>query len=57
MNKECQDCSAEIPIPEDVEIGEIIECPDCGLILEVTEIKDGEAGFEVLLLVGEDHGE
>ena len=27
---ECQECGAEISIPEDAVKGEIITCPDCG---------------------------
>ena len=27
---ECQECGAEISVPEDAVVGEIITCPDCG---------------------------
>jgi len=50
---ECPDCGAEIPIPENVVVGEILTCKDCGLEIETK--KDGE--FEIFFFEGEDHGE
>ena len=32
---ECSECAAELPLPPDVEVGEIVVCPDCGVELEV----------------------
>ncbi|WP_415280711.1 lysine biosynthesis protein LysW [Candidatus Nitrososphaera sp. FF02] len=28
--KECQECGADISIPDDAVVGEIVTCPDCG---------------------------
>jgi len=34
---ECPECAAEIELGADVEPGEIVVCPDCGVELEVLE--------------------
>ena len=52
---ECLECAAELDLAPDVELGEIVVCPDCGVELEVI-------GLEPLLLdlapeVEEDWGE
>jgi alpha-aminoadipate carrier protein LysW len=31
----CPECEAEVPLDPSTEIGEIIQCPDCGMDLEV----------------------
>ncbi len=35
----CTECEAEIPLAETTEVGEIIQCPDCGLDLEVISLE------------------
>ena len=30
MKTQCQECGAEINVPDDTMIGEILTCPDCG---------------------------
>ena len=52
----CTDCGASIEIPIDVEVGEIVECPDCGLDFVVIEL-DGKIGLKELTIEGEDWGE
>jgi len=32
---ECPECAAEVQLPADVEVGEILTCTDCGVELEV----------------------
>lgn len=34
---ECVECGAEIDLDDDVEVGEIVDCPTCGSELEVVE--------------------
>jgi len=34
----CTECEAEITLDSEVELGEIIVCPDCGIDLEVTSL-------------------
>lgn len=53
----CMDCGGEIEIPEDVEAGEIIECPDCGLDYIVVIDENGSVSLKELTLKGEDWGE
>ena len=54
---ECQECGAEISVPEDAVVGEIITCPDCGGEYEIT--SKGAETFELKPAerVGEDWGQ
>lgn len=38
MSLTCPECAATIEIAPDVEVGEIIVCPDCGVDLEITSL-------------------
>ena len=38
MKAECTECLAEIQLADDLEEGEIIVCPDCGVELEVLSV-------------------
>ena len=38
MKGECPVCAAEIEMGKDTVAGELVECPDCGTELEVTDI-------------------
>ena len=53
----CPDCSAEFEIPEDVIVGEIISCPDCGLDLKVAKLGKGKVEIERVSIEKEDWGE
>ena len=57
MSVNCTDCGGTIDLPQDAEIGEIIECPDCGLEYVVTELENGLLILKELALKGEDWGE
>lgn len=35
---ECPECAAEVALPDDVMEGEIVQCPDCGMELEVIKL-------------------
>ena len=35
---ECPECAADVSLPDDVMQGEIVQCPDCGVELEVTSL-------------------
>ena len=39
MEQKCQDCDATMKILDDVVVGEIISCPDCGNEFEVSKIN------------------
>jgi len=38
MRAECLECGAPIELADDVEEGEIVVCPDCGVELEVVSL-------------------
>ena len=56
MKIECKDCGGELNVPEDVVVGEIVSCPDCGSSYELVKI---EGGFTTkpAQVVGEDWGQ
>lgn len=54
----CPDCNAELEVPFDTVIGEILSCPGCGLELEVKKIGGGGClSLQELTIEGEDWGE
>jgi len=55
----CPDCDSALNVPCDVEKGEILSCPVCGLELEVkgTVVGGGCVSLQELTLEGEDWGE
>ena len=55
--KTCPDCLAEIEILEDVMVGEIVECSDCGLELEVEKVEGNQVEIQRLSIEKEDWGE
>lgn len=38
----CTECEAEIALEPTAEVGEIIQCPDCGMDLEVISVDPPE---------------
>jgi len=57
VNVLCPDCEAEIEVPSDAMIGEIVSCPDCGLDLEVVEIEGDDVKLDRISIEKEDWGE
>jgi alpha-aminoadipate carrier protein LysW len=57
MSINCTDCGRVIELTNEVSVGEIIECPDCGLEYVATEIENGQLALKELTLKGEDWGE
>ena len=55
----CPDCGSELNVPCDIEKGEILSCPCCGLELEVkkTNFGGGCVSLQELIIEGEDWGE
>ena len=55
----CPDCDFELNVPCDVEEGEVLSCPCCGLELEVkeTDCGGGCVSLQELTIEGEDWGE
>jgi len=44
-------------VPEDVMIGDLIECPDCGAEFEVYDLDGDNVKLRLVEGVGEDWGE
>jgi len=57
MKTKCKECEGDISIADDVVIGEIISCPDCGTDFEVFEVKEKTVSLKQAETVGEDWGE
>ncbi|MCH2396934.1 MAG: lysine biosynthesis protein LysW [Nitrososphaerales archaeon] len=57
MEQKCQDCDATMKILDDVVVGEIISCPDCGNEFEVSKIDSNSVTLSPAESVGEDWGE
>lgn len=56
MKAKCEECDAEIAIPQDALVGEIIKCKECGTEYEVTALEGG-AQLKVAEVAEEDWGE
>lgn len=53
----CPDCGAEIEVPEDVMLNEILACPDCGLEVEITKVEGDKLEYRRVVVEKEDWGE
>ena len=51
----CPECAAEIALAENTDGGEILDCPDCGVDLEVTSLEP--AMVQLAPMEQEDWGE
>ncbi|MCP4360180.1 MAG: lysine biosynthesis protein LysW [Chloroflexi bacterium] len=51
----CVECDGDVEVAEDVMVGEILECADCGVELEVTNVTP--LALELAPEVEEDWGE
>lgn len=54
---QCPKCDAEIKVPEDASVGEIVSCPDCGEDFEIASKNGGTCKLKNAEKVGEDWGE
>ncbi|NVM53402.1 MAG: lysine biosynthesis protein LysW [Candidatus Helarchaeota archaeon] len=57
MKATCPECYFEFNVDDDVMLGEVIECSDCGTELEVIEIKEKEIALQKAEAEEEDWGE
>ena len=39
MNAACPECDASVGLTDDVEAGEIVQCPECAVELEVRSLE------------------
>jgi alpha-aminoadipate carrier protein LysW len=54
---ECQECGADISVPEDAVVGEIVTCPDCGGDYEIATKSGDKVELKTAETVGEDWGQ
>lgn len=54
---DCPECDADISVPSDAIVGEIISCPDCGTDYEIFEKSGSDIKIKEAETVGEDWGE
>jgi alpha-aminoadipate carrier protein LysW len=54
---ECQECGADISVPEDAVVGEIVTCPDCGGDYEIASKSGDKVELKTAETVGEDWGQ
>jgi len=52
----CINCDATFEV-EDVVVGELLDCPDCGITLKVVKIKGDEIELSIAAEEEEDWGE
>jgi alpha-aminoadipate carrier protein LysW len=57
LNTSCKECGADVTVPSDAIVGEIVSCKDCSSEYEVAEISDGNVLLKAAEQVGEDWGE
>jgi len=57
MNATCPECYANLEISDDVVVGEIITCHECGVELEVVDTGSGMITLKVAEAMDEDWGE
>lgn len=53
----CKDCGAEMKVPNDSVVGEIVTCPDCGADFEITSKVEEKIELKPAESVGEDWGQ
>ena len=53
----CEECAADINIPDDVMVGEIIKCKECATEYEVASLEDGTVELKPAEVAEEDWGE
>jgi alpha-aminoadipate/glutamate carrier protein LysW len=57
LNVSCTECGAELVVPNDAIVGEIVSCKDCSSEYEVAEVASGSVLLKPAEQVGEDWGE
>jgi alpha-aminoadipate/glutamate carrier protein LysW len=57
MKTQCQECGAEINVPDDIMVGEILTCPDCGGNFELASKSEENIELKPAETIGEDWGQ
>jgi alpha-aminoadipate carrier protein LysW len=53
----CPECDANLNIPDDAAVGEIVSCADCGADFEIAKKEGSTIKLKEAETVGEDWGE
>lgn len=53
----CPECDADLKIPSDASVGELVSCPDCGADFEIASKNGSVCELKHAEKVGEDWGE
>ncbi|MGA2664353.1 MAG: alpha-aminoadipate/glutamate carrier protein LysW [Nitrososphaerales archaeon] len=53
----CEECDADVAIPDDAIVGEIVQCKECSAEYEVASIGDGKVSLKPAEVAEEDWGE
>ena len=57
MIAKCEECDADIAVPDDAIVGEIVQCKECSSEYEVASIGDGKVELKPAEVAEEDWGE
>jgi len=57
LNTSCAECGANLAVPNDAIVGELVSCKDCSQEYEVAEISGGNVLLKPAEQIGEDWGE
>lgn len=57
MIAKCEECDADISIPQDAIVGEIVQCKECSSEYEVASINGGSVKLKKAEVAEEDWGE
>jgi len=57
ITAKCEECGADIAIPDDAIVGEIVQCKECSSEFEVSSLAKGKAELKPAEVAEEDWGE
>jgi alpha-aminoadipate carrier protein LysW len=57
ITAKCDECGADIAIPQDAIVGEIVECKECSSEFEVASLAQGHVKLKKAEVAEEDWGE
>ncbi|MDA4122974.1 MAG: alpha-aminoadipate/glutamate carrier protein LysW/ArgW [Thaumarchaeota archaeon] len=57
ITAKCEECGADIAIPDDAIVGEIVQCKECSSEFEVSSIAKGKVELKPAEVAEEDWGE
>jgi alpha-aminoadipate carrier protein LysW len=57
LTAKCEECGADVAIPADAIVGEIVECKECSSEYEVASLAQGRVELKKAEVAEEDWGE